>query len=310
MYKQSHLISYLYDKFYKEFDEYSNVTSSHWRVIGGHHVVPKGEELLLKGVGFGGFSEDIVINKIKYSYYNLLISSMKRKMRCNDKLWKLGKEVAKKQGRLFDFDCAKQVLAIDYLLKRLDVENFSSADINRVCVIGDGYGYMTSLMYEFEPSLEVTCVNLGRSLIFDVYYSTLSSDCRVGVIDEGGVNNNNNINFIPAENYSIIQKIKQQDLFINIASMQEMDLPIVNNYLRFMRDERHNSPLFYCCNRISKRLPDGGVICFDDYGWRADDTIIFDELCEWYQRYPKTVPFGWRDFDGPIRHKLVYLNSR
>jgi len=28
MYKQSHLISYLYDKFYKEFDEYSNVTSS------------------------------------------------------------------------------------------------------------------------------------------------------------------------------------------------------------------------------------------------------------------------------------------
>ncbi len=94
------------------------------------------------------------------------------------------------------------------------------------------------------------------------------------------------------------------DLFINIASMQEMDMNVINNYFNYMRQSSKDNTYFYCCNRAEKILPDGSKIKFNDYPWyRAK--IISDEKCQWYQKYPASKPPFWRNFDGPLHHRLV-----
>ena len=90
--------------------------------------------------------------------------------------------------------------------------------------------------------------------------------------------------------------------------MQEMDLEVVRSYLRFMRKGESGLAYFYCCNRIDKELPDGQRIRIAEYGWSETDEVLLDELCPWYQKYPKSFPLGWYPFDGPIQHKLVKLS--
>ena len=109
-------------------------------------------------------------------------------------------------------------------------------------------------------------INLGRTLFFDVLF------CQKGLPDEQtrllrSINDNEallSINFCEAENYNLLvgQPI---DLFINIASMQEMDPPVVNNYFNYMRLSNSENVYFYCCNRIEKILPDGTVTKFFEY---------------------------------------------
>ena len=71
-----------------------------------------------------------------------------------------------------------------------------------------------------------------------------------------------------ASDHQLLQKCPI-DVFINIASMQEMDPPVVKAYFDDMRAVAVNRQLlFYCCNRQEKQLPDGTVSRFADYPWR------------------------------------------
>jgi len=89
--------------------------------------------------------------------------------------------------------------------------------------------------------------------------------------------------------------------------MQEMDLHIIDRYFQDMRSIKTKKLIFYCCNRIEKKLPDGTITKFKEYPWIAEDEIIRDELCPWHQEFYSFRPPFFRRYDGPIQHKLVNL---
>ena len=102
-------------------------------------------------------------------------------------------------------------------------------------------------------------------------------------------------------------KMLPVSLFINIASMQEMDMAVIQKYFSIMRTSTVES-YFYCCNRENKTLPDDSVICFSDYPWDEKERIIIDEPCSWHQQYPSNFPPFRRNFDGTHLHRLIKLN--
>lgn len=256
------------------FDD-ADVVSSHWE----HHLKTL--------TGFGSFREDSVKNRLKYFIELALAESLLKKHGCAPSLISIGKKVAGRCGRLFDFDCIKQVLSLNTILKK------RCGRINSVCIIGDGYGYFASLIRAIAPPSVILCVNLKEILEIDKQY--------YGMVNPADPK----IRFIDAHNYAQIQNYRI-DLFVNIVSMQEMNPPVIEKYFEYMRNSKTKEKYFYCCNRREKELPDGTITKFPDYPW-GDSEILLDELCPWYQEYPSSIPPFWRPFDGAIQHRMVKL---
>jgi hypothetical protein len=108
------------------------------------------------------------------------------------------------------------------------------------------------------------------------------------------------------------------DLAINIASMQEMDMKIINGYFDLLRKAKTNA--FYCCNRLEKRMPGGEISRFMEYPWLASDKILVDEPCPWHQwllgsaSTPNVkfmgVPLPFvHEYDGQHWHRLSLLSN-
>lgn len=114
---------------------------------------------------------------------------------------------------------------------------------------------------------------------------------------------------IQAVNHEIL-KACPIDFVINIASMQEMDISVVEDYFSDFRVVAERKKLvFYCCNREEKVLPDGSITKLSDYPWSDQDVIDLDELCPWHQHFYSFKPPFFRSYDGPIRHRLVTLSN-
>ena len=57
--------------------------------------------------------------------------------------------------------------------------------------------------------------------------------------------------------------------------MQEMTQQTIDSCFTWMRSQKSKSTYFYCCNRVSKTLPDGDTLEFEKYGWRESDKNCF-----------------------------------
>lgn len=111
---------------------------------------------------------------------------------------------------------------------------------------------------------------------------------------------------IEAENYEILKNINK-DLVINIASFQEMDMDVIDNYFKYIYNQ--TTPFyFYLCNREAKQLPDGSLISFKKYKFNNQDEILADELCPWHNDFYTFKPPFFREYDGPTRHQLRKIN--
>ena len=85
-----------------------------------------------------------------------------------------------------------------------------------------------------------------------------------------------------------VLKNKNINLFINIASMQEMKTETVDDYFQVIKS---NSAYFYCCNSEYKKLIGGEELIFDQYPWGDCKTIV-SERCPWYKQfYSPKYPF-------------------
>jgi len=321
---KSRILNALYDQFYSEGFTFSDVTSSHWRSHGWHKVYrdPNGE-FKLAGGGFGDFQSRSPLHFLRSFGVQRELRKLAKTYPCDNTMLRVGEEVAKAQGRLFSFDCLKQVLSLSRLLSVLQSDGEStrsgmggvggrltSLGINRVCVIGDGYGYLGSFLKAVDSGIEVTFVNLGRGLFFDVHYSLLSHpQARLYLVGESASDPSTPADFVflPAENYSVLSQMPQ-DLVLNVASMQEMNISVVRNYMDYIRPKQASeNVLFYCCNRREKTLPAGEVVKFSDYGWHETDEVYFDEPCPWYQKFPHGILGRYLPFDGEILHRFVSL---
>ena len=97
-------------------------------------------------------------------------------------------------------------------------------------------------------------------------------------------------------------------LFINTASMQEMEMPVINKYFEIMKTSTVES-YFYCCNREEKVLSDSSITRFMDYPWGGGQ-ILVDEPCPWYQEDPSSRPPFWKPFGGTHLHRLIKLETK
>jgi len=191
------------------------------------------------------------------------------------------------QGRLLDYDCAKTAVAINNIISTRLVDSVKS-----VCVIGDGHAIFSSLWKYLYPKSKVTMINLKKILPYDkLQGNKISSDFCYVEAEQSDHLFNSDI-----------------DLFVNIASMQEMNYDVIEYYFSMMHSS-NGMKLFYCVNRASKQLPDSSVIEFDKYPWKSNDGIIIDRVAMWYRWYPSKYPPFFKPFDGEIKEKFVLLDK-
>lgn len=310
---------YLYKKYYLDLHS-DNQTSSHWEKYGKEIKVSNPEsiktisDLTLKGSGFGDYKKINLLNFAAFfvfaPYY--LLSIIKTR---NFSLLKSYLKTLAKSGFVPTFDSLKNYRIIAEICKYLELNQ-----LKNVVIIGDGYGFLGNFLKHQFPKMQIISINLGKVLYFDlVYYLKNFPNGSYKLIrDKSGIENaelgehiyispETNI-FIEAEN---LEKLKNQlpkvDLFLNIASFQEMNLEIIHKYFKFMRSNQNC--FIYLCNRERKVLPDKSVIEFSNYGWVKDDLFLFNEVCSWYKWFPTVRPPFIHKFDGKMRHALVKLKN-
>jgi hypothetical protein len=305
-------IEYLVSKYFMGTNSFSEETSSHWKKYGEKQSIKQGHKsrnwkkrtsgginpltkLEIKGEGFGDFKKLNFIN---------LISSVPIYIYCSIRLWPKLKVntllktliYCLKSRQIFGYDVTRMALTLEFLER-----NIGNLDSKSFCLIGDGYGRFGSILKSIFPKCKVIYINLGRTLLFDYYYTSKVFPKSDHLVIRSQSELSDDFSYIEAESYREI-KI-EAEIFINIASMQEMNMKTINDYFSLIKSQPHPG-YFYCANRISKKLPDGSVINFNEYPWSSMKVLV-DELCPWHQKFPSIKPPFVRKFDGPVQHRLV-----
>ena len=268
----------------------SNVVSSHWKKYGGGTFISFDKSfnsVELKAKGFDDFQEKGAINSLKNIPIDFYIKRNLYPL-LSGRLIKAIEEVVGLQRRVVSYNCVKQALCLNSVEKAgLDL------DEKKIAIIGDGNGFMGMLLKNLYPNVKVIQINLAKVLMFDIAFTSLldaSSRLNVVLKNEDYIKTYD-FNFFPAEEIFNIRP-DDVDVFFNIASMQEMDLNVIEAYFELIRSQSSETCHFYCCNRVSKKLPDGTTVTFDDYPWLESDKVLFDEECDWYTEFPNSSSFS------------------
>ncbi len=284
----------------------------------------------LKGIGFGDQKTRNPLQK-GLNWIGHLVSFLNHK----DKkdiflLTRKTIKLCKLAGFSVSFDVFKQILSLHLIIKHMSTPMINKKRLIFL-VIGDGYGFMASLIKECFPNALVILVDLGKVLLFQTYYlQKIYSKYAHVLFDDISTNNITECDFLycPADKLNNLskglhgQKLKI-DTSINIASMQEMTLESIQKYFDFLRENSSKENLFYCCNREKKTLIGGEVLEIRKYPWCDLDHIYIDEYCPWYRFFFTVYPFLGKNkpqlmgvsipfvnyFDGPFIHRLAKLET-
>mgnify|MGYP003956216887 CR=1 FL=1 len=284
----------------------SAVSSSHWNKYTEKLSVTKTKnDYIIASYGLANFINKNIYSSIKsiprkFFLFYLFFIYIK-----NIKIFQNISKVCNQTNILIEFDQIKHGIILKILKKYI---NFYKNKF--ICIIGDGHGFCGSLIKKHYPESKIIFINLGRNLFLDAYYVNKSFNSTNSLLldkDKKKFSNINNYDFIfiNAENFELISELPIY-LFINIASMQEMDNDTISKYFYYIR-KNPNTEYFYSCNRIRKILPDSTSVIFDKYPWLPNDKVLVEEICNWYKKYPiSRYPF-LKNFDGLIKHKLIKL---
>lgn len=295
----NNILDYLLANHYEKRQP-SRHTSAHWQLFGSsQHIEKVDNEYKLRGIGFGEYKEASITNSLLTAPTRLYLAILLQRL--NLKYREALTKLALSTNRILCHDMVRMALTIQLLASHLP-----NLEGKKIAIIGDGYGTMGSLLKMLFPNCQVTYINLGRTLAFDVLYTARAHpDAHHTLITNGSEPTSDGFNYVEAE--KVFEIGAQADLFINIVSMQEMNPSIILEYVQLMRSQP-NEVWFYCCNRLEKRLPDGTITRFSEYGWQGEDSFSVDELCPWHQLAPMNRPPFFRKFDGPIHHRLARLH--
>lgn len=222
------------------------------------------------------------------------------------RLQELGRLISARQGRPYWLDAIRQVLSLSFILKHLSLRDRGAVTL----VIGDGFGLMTSLVLLAFPERRVITVNLTKSLLLDLV-NVRKAVADIGLALPRSPNElaatlddaQAKLIAVRADDAKIIEGAPI-DLAINIASMQEMTLPVVAQYFDILRRCCSDQIAFYCCNRIQKQHYDGPGPNFHDYPWRDGDRILAEGKSWWNQLYYNKTPPFWHYRWGA--HRVVW----
>jgi hypothetical protein len=208
----------------------------------------------------------------------------------------------------------RQAISLAFLQKYIVLDHLKYP----IVIIGDGFGYMSSLLLSYlsGSKVKVVVINLTKNLLIDAVYIRKSipfaNICLVKSLEayqEALEDSKVNVICIQADNAQLIRK-EGIGLAINIASMQEMNPSSIFEYFDILRNSPNGETYFYCANRVEKILPDGTISNFFKYPWHLNDQIIVDELCPWHQYYYnyRRPPFYF-PYDGAHHHRLVLIHN-
>ena len=225
-----------------------------------------------------------------------------------ESIWhSLAKFTSKQQDRNLDLCMLRHIFTLDHLEKNLNLHQ-----IKNVCVIGDGQANFASLAITSPFFEKIISINLPEVLLSDwELINRLNLREKTSVLKtESEIESFFKSGLIAASHNTILSN-KPIDLFVNIASFQEMKSKTISEYFKLIKSSSSGAA-FYCCNRREKELYGGEVIRFCDYPWDGFERLVTDDECPWHQHYyvyrrhrfipiPKTsIPY-----DGAHDHRLA-----
>ena len=227
------IIEKLYDKYYVRDSTPASFVSSHWKEYFAKIKLNIKDLNVdeIKGVGFG----DLQHNSYKSRFFSF-ITNLSYLIILKDRLQILSMvkpalKVLKKMGLTFNYDSFRQ-LYVALIISRY-IKDKSDA---KIISIGDGYGFLSALLKELHPNVQIYLVDIGKTLLFQsLFCYKAHSDKKHLLLDDVLLDkDNDNYDFVycPAEKFLKLSAIKF-DVAINIVSMQEMNEKTVSGYFSF-----------------------------------------------------------------------------
>ncbi|MEM7525489.1 MAG: putative sugar O-methyltransferase, partial [Pseudomonadota bacterium] len=214
----------------KSWDAVDAAASAHWRHWSDRLEVH--DKAVLKQAGFGTIDTRVswwrqALHDIHQRRFRPLASPSSDYSHTE----KAARVIAAAQGRLFDLDMMRQAITVDFIGGKIALN-----EIDVICVIGDGFGVLSSLLSKMQKKRKIICLNLTRILYVDLLYANKSLDLNEIALahDENSLHESLHaegikIIGVEAKNAQILKSSPTQ-LAINIASFQEMDPAIVKAY--------------------------------------------------------------------------------
>jgi hypothetical protein len=191
-----------------------------------------------------------------------------------------------KTRRLFCFDIAKHAILLSKIIPKVKLSSFT-----KVVVIGDGVGFLGTLVKKILPSVEVAFINLSKNLFLDyVFYSKVINnlDTKVELIEANKFSNFEN----------------QPTIFFNVASLSEMTIAQIELYLESIKKV---GGTLVSLNRNTKIHPDGTKIELDLLLDKYKAQVIYEENpCSLYEKFPlRGLKKSFLPFDGDSHLKVI-----
>ena len=239
--------------------------------------------------GLASYSK-VPIPRILFEFIVRVVKPRGLKLDSRSPVLKAARKMVKVQKRHFDFDVMKHVFVFEILQKFINPESLN------VCVIGDGLGNFVVPALQLQKEFnKVISINLPEVLLADL--SMIEdfgfSESKVRVVgnrtelQSAMADPEIRLLLISAQYLELLSDV-QIDIFVNIASMQEMNLDVIDKYFSIIKSAR---AYFYCLNRAEKKLPDGTVTRFEDYPWGERSVYLLrPETCPFYEYALKFSP--------------------
>jgi hypothetical protein len=269
-----------------------NHLSSHWE-----YFLPKIQISLIPDrrlpkkikIAEGGLAQLTPLNIITNLLFLLQFSRniiLLIKYKCNPRVLLAVCVISIRTGRLLCFDMVKHAILINKVKSIIDFQKSK-----KIVIIGDGFGFLGSLLKFLYPEVMITFINLQKNLFLDYCFFVKSFQA----LDDSP-------SLVQAQQFTNFQK--DELLFFNVASLGEMTPNQVKMYLRAIKEV---SGTLVSLNRNSKKHPDGTVLNLNELLETEQSKLLFDENpCKFYANYP-TNRFnpGFLPFDGEIHLKIL-----
>ena len=223
--------------------------SSHWK-----KYLPDNADYLnpFGHLGFGAYSK----KNIKNFIHNLLTRAIFGNNVFKTKTYYAYKSVFDKINRFIDIDTVRHIFTFEKLKEHVNPKS--------ICIIGDGKINGVLGAHLTFPNAKIYSVNLSETLINDnMILELIDIDLKKSITLITDLNfpvEDAMLTLIPSNLKKILLN-KNIELFINIASFQEMVPDEVNEYFEIIKD---NKSKLYCCNRQYKKLPCGEELYFEN----------------------------------------------
>ena len=103
------------------------------------------------------------MSKLKHLPVDFLLTSLLTKHNATKNAVSAAKNITSQLNIHFDFDHAKHVIICDLI----DYYGLFKPPY-LICIIGDGHGFLSTLIKSLYPEVKILAINLGRNLLIDV----------------------------------------------------------------------------------------------------------------------------------------------